>query len=379
LDESGELYGGVIVHRDVTEQRQAEAETANARRLALEAASLRNEFLSNISHELLTPLNAVLGMSQLLLDTTLAMRQREYAETIRSSGELLRDIVEDVLDFSHLSEGRFVLEENQFDPHDTLERAAGWFSGAAQKRGLRLTLVLDEGLPRRVIGDSHRLEQILTNLLSNAVKFTERGEIVMRACASTESAHDISLAFEVSDTGIGIDSDHQYKIFQPFSQVDGSASRKYGGSGLGLAICAELVRLMDGQISVKSALGQGSTFYFTAKMGLPAIATAAADANDGAGGDASQPLMVEDNLVNQKLTETQLMILGFGVDVANDGREALDAIARKDYPIVLMDWQMPKLDGYEATAEIRRRESGSGKHAIVIDDDCAYPDRSNGQ
>jgi len=125
LDESGELYGGVIVHRDVTEQRQAEAETANARRLALEAASLRNDFLSNISHELLTPLNAVLGMSQLLLDTTLAMRQREYAETIRSSGELLRDIVEDVLDFSHLSEGRFVLEENQFDPHDTLERAAG--------------------------------------------------------------------------------------------------------------------------------------------------------------------------------------------------------------------------------------------------------------
>ena len=364
--------GRPSVNRDVTLHQQAEKEMARAHTLALEAARLRTEFLSNVSHEILTPLNAIVGMSRLLLDTALDVQQREYAETLRSSGDLLREIIQDVLDFSHLSDGQFVLAESEFDPQDSMERVAAQFVGAAQRRGLKLTLELEQPLPHPMVGDSRRLEQILSNLVSNAIKFTERGEIVMRARQAGESAGGVTLMFEVCDTGIGIATDHQNSIFQPFSQIDGSASRKYGGSGLGLAISAELVRLMDGHISVESELGRGSTFRFTANMGGPGTRPtgdiAGADASDYHDGP-EQPvtiLVVEDNTVNQKLAQIQLNILGFAADVVGDGREALDAFGHKRYPVVLMDCQMPGMDGYEATAEIRRREAGSPQRTIVI-------------
>ena len=371
MDEHGQLYGGMIVFRDVTLRQQAEEEMAHAHALALETARLRTEFLSNVSHEVLTPLNGIVGMSRLLLDAGLDARQREYAETVRASGDMLRGIIEDVLDFSHLADGRFVLEESGFDPHDSMERVAAQFAGPAQRRGLKLTLGFDERLPHLVRGDSRRLEQILSNLVSNAVKFTERGEIVMRAWQSAGSADGVTLMFEVSDTGIGIAADHQNKIFQPFAQVDGSASRKHGGSGLGLAIAAELVRLMSGEMSLDSEPHRGSTFRFTASMGSPGGRPPGGSANGGNGeGGAAQPqitiLVVEDNVVNQKLTQTQLNILGFASDVVSGGREALDALALKPYPIVLMDCQMPGMDGYEATIEIRRREAGSAHRTTVI-------------
>ena len=370
-DEHGQLYGGMIVFRDVTLRQQAEEEMAHAHALALETARLRTEFLSNVSHEVLTPLNGMVGMSRLLLDSGLDAQQREYAETVRASGDMLRGIIEDVLDFSHLADGRFVLEESGFDPHDSMERVAAQFAGPAQRRGLKLTLELDERLPHLVRGDSRRLEQILSNLVSNAVKFTERGEIVMRARQSGESADGVTLMFEMRDTGIGIAADHRNKIFQPFSQVDGSASRKYGGSGLGLAISAELVRLMSGEISLESELHRGSTFRFTASMGSPGSRPSGgfANARDRNGGAVQPPitiLVVEDNEVNQKLTQTQLNILGFASDVVSDGREALDALALKPYPIVLMDCQMPGMDGYAATIELRRREAATARRTTVI-------------
>jgi two-component system, sensor histidine kinase len=255
---------------------------------------------------------------------------------------------------------------------------AAQFTRQAHKRGIRLTLELDQRLPHLVAGDSHRLEQILSNLVSNAVKFTSEGEIVMRARQSAESASDVTLLFEVSDTGIGIAADDQNRIFEPFAQVDGSTSRKYGGSGLGLAISAELARQMAGQISVESSLDRGSTFRFTAHLLKPG--SQSADSLSHAGeptsegnhpaSEANHPmttiLVAEDNPVNQKLTQAQLNILGFAADVVSDGREALDAHARKPYPIVLMDCQMPGMDGYEATAEIRRREAGLAHRTIVI-------------
>ncbi|HEY2524617.1 MAG TPA: ATP-binding protein [Candidatus Binataceae bacterium] len=377
IDQDGVLYGGLIVNRDVTPRLKAEEDMAHAYRLALDAARLRSEFLSNVSHEILTPLNGILGMTRLLLDTPLNPEQSEYTETVRASGEVLREIVADVLDFSHLSDGEFVLEEAGFDPRDSIEQVAARFAGPAQKKGLRLTLDLDEALPAPLVGDARRLEQILTNLVSNAVKFSERGEIMMRARQRDESASDAVMQFEVSDTGIGIAAEDQSRIFRPFSQVDGSASRKYGGSGLGLAISAELVRQMDGQIALESELNRGSTFRFTVRLAKPLPQLngqdhAAGDAADvgnhekqGAGTMATI-LVAEDNPVNQKLTQTQLGILGFAAHVVNDGREALDALARRRYPIVLMDCQMPGMDGYEATAEIRRREAESGQHTIVI-------------
>jgi len=341
--------------------QRAEKEVARAQDLALEAARLRTEFLSNVSHEILTPLNAIVGMSRLLLDSGLSAQQHEYAEAVRSSGDMLRSIVKDVLDFSYLADGEFVLEEGQFDPHHSMERVAALFVGQVEKAGLKLTLELDERLPHLAVGDSRRLEQILTNLVSNAVKFSERGKVMMRARQRDESANDRTLAFEVSDEGIGIAAAHQSRIFQPFAQIDGSASRKYGGSGLGLAIAAELVRQMGGKIWLESELHGGSTFHFTVQVGKPAesgqsgTVSRSEIANSGDHDrDAAQPtitiLVAEDNPVNQKLTQTQLRILGFAADVVGDGREALEALALKPYPIVLMDCQMPGTDGYEATA-----------------------------
>jgi CheY-like chemotaxis protein/anti-sigma regulatory factor (Ser/Thr protein kinase) len=251
-------------------------------------------------------------------------------------------------------------------------RVAAQFVRQAQKRGVKLTLELDEQLPHLVAGDSDRLEQILNNLVSNAVKFSNQGEIMMRARQIEESAGEVTLSFEVSDTGIGIAGDQQSAIFQPFSQVDGSTSRNYGGSGLGLAIAAQLVRQMDGQIEVESELRRGSTFRFTARLAKTGrqmsegLARAISHLGETGKPPAITVLVAEDNPVNQKLAQSQLSILGFVTDVVSGGREVLDALALKPYPIVLMDCQMPGMDGYEATAEIRRREAGSAHRTIVI-------------
>ncbi len=372
IDQDGSLRGGLVVYRDVTLRHLAEEEMARARDLALEAARLRSEFLDNMSHEILTPLNGIVGMTRLLLDAGLTAEQREYAEAVRASGQALCVIVDDVLDFSNLSQGQFVLEEDTFDPHDAMERVAAQFVRQAQKRGIKLTLELEQGLPHLVAGDSHRLEQILSNLVSNAIKFSNQGEIVMRAGQLDESANEVTLSFEVSDTGIGIAADQQSAIFQPFTQVNGSTSRNYGGSGLGLAIAAHLVREMGGQIEVESELRCGSTFRFTAHLAktIRQKAEDLAHAGSSVGGNGKPPaitvLVAEDNPVNQKLAQSQLNVLGFAADVVNDGQEALDALALKPYPIVLMDCQMPGMDGYEATAEIRRREAGSAHRTIVI-------------
>jgi CheY-like chemotaxis protein len=259
-----------------------------------------------------------------------------------------------------------------------MERVAAQFTRQAHTRGIKLTLELDERLPHLVAGDSRRLEQILSNLVSNPVKFSNEGEIIMHAGQICESAGEVTLSFEVSDNGIGIASDQQSAIFQPFSQVDGSISRNYGGSGLGLAISAELVRQMGGQIAVESSLGRGSIFRFTAHLLKPGCQSTDTLSHEGdPASEAEHPttiLVVDDYPVNQKLTQTQLKILGFGADVVSDGREALDALARKSYPIVLMDCQMPGMDGYEATAEIPAR-SGLGTSNRRHRDDCACAQR----
>ncbi|MGH7913640.1 MAG: ATP-binding protein [Candidatus Binataceae bacterium] len=372
IDENGSLYGGLVVYRDVTLLQRAEEEIARAHHLALEATRLRSEFLDNMSHEILTPLNGIVGMTQLLLDAGLTSGQREYAEAVRLSGQTLCGIVDDVLDFSNLSQGQFVLEKVTFNLHDTIEGVAAHFARLAQKRGIKLMLELDQGLPHLVVGDSRRLEQILSNLVSNAVKFSSQGEIVMRAGQIEESMEEMTLSFEVSDTGIGIAADDQRAIFQPFSQVDGSTSRNYGGSGLGLAIAAQLVRQMGGRIWVESELHSGSTFRFIARLAkinqqrVEDLARAGSLAEETGRSRAITVLVAEDNPVNQKLAQSQLNILGFAADVVNGGQEALDALAFKPYPIVLMDCQMPGMDGYEATIEIRRREAAMAHRTIVI-------------
>jgi two-component system sensor histidine kinase/response regulator len=509
--ESGALPAMLAYLTDVTERKAMEADLVAARRAAVEAARIKSEFLANMSHEIRTPLNGVIGMTGLLLDTGLSLEQREYAETARTSGEALLTVINDILDFSKIEAGKMQIETLDFELRTVVEEGADLLADQAHSKGLELATMIDLDVPLDVSGDPGRLRQILLNLVSNAVKFTSAGEVVVRAHLDLRDPEPDMVRFEVTDTGIGLSAEDQAQLFQSFSQVDASTSRKFGGTGLGLAICRQLVELMGGQIGVESQTGQGSTFWFT--LPLPAASPAprlvrhhpelkgmrvlAVDDNDtnrtilkqtlrgwgmlpttaesGAGAlvelrgaaergnpfalvildyhmegmdglalarairadpslngarlvlltssgrsdhaqnvreadiDAfltkpirqsalhnalisatgmapiSPPrtlltahgiaeeqaqhrpliLVVEDNQVSQKVAARNLEKLGYRVDVAANGVEALEAVERQSYAVVLMDCQMPEMDGYTATAEIRRREAG-GTHLPII-------------
>lgn len=514
--DDGTILGGMLVLRAISARKFAEDQVRRTRDLALEAERIRSEFLSNMSHEIRTPLNGIIGMTQLLLGTELSPEQREYAETVQLSTDLLFGMVNDLLDFSNLAAGKVVLQQVDFDLEQVVETAVGLFGEHARRSGVELILDVDDDVPRLLRGDPARLQQVLVNLISNAVKFTECGEIVVRLIRQAESAAIASVCCEVHDTGIGIAPDARRLLFHPFSPIDGSTTRKRGGSGLGLAICAQLVERMGGSIEVESEPGRGSVFRFTMKLqkqrpyagraadsrtglehlrllviednatlgaslckrltawgiqadpaadgaeGLELLRTRVAAATPydaaivdlhtpgaegaglmraikddpaigrtwviaarssaaaapggaqhrtradiwlarpirpsqllqtlnelsartpgnhaGAGGDgvaagAARPahqaerlvrvLVVEDNAINQKLALNQLRKLGYVADAVDNGPAALDMIAQGSYGAVLMDCQMPRMDGYATTGEIRRRESGR-RHTIVI-------------
>ncbi|MEY2570076.1 MAG: two-component system, sensor histidine kinase and response regulator [Acidimicrobiaceae bacterium] len=369
-DGRGGVAGWVGTLADISAEANAQAVLAEARDKANEASQLKSDFLANMSHEIRTPMNGVIGMTSLLLETDLDVQQRDFAETVRTSGEALMTIIDDILDFSKIEAGMLEVESLDFAVRAIVGDVVKLLEGSAKDKGLDLSSVVDPSVPTVVRGDPGRLRQVLTNLVGNAVKFTKAGSIVVRVAADRDAAGEVVVRFAVTDTGEGIAPDKLQTVFEPFVQADTSTSRTYGGTGLGLAISSELVALMGGDCGVDSELAVGSTFWFTilvkATAGRPRAAVAA-----GPNVVASDPvrggrlLLVEDNEINQRVAVAMLTGAGYDVDTVPNGRAAVDAHARTRYDAILMDCQMPELNGYEATASVRATE-GTERHTPII-------------
>jgi len=358
---------GLDITSDVALRRAKEA--------AEESTRAKGIFLATMSHELRTPMNGVLGCTQLLKDTSLTDQQRELIETMHRSADALLTLVNDILDFSKIEAGKMTLEVADVNLRSLICDVTTLTEGLASKKGLTVSVQIDSDVPEEFRGDPIRLRQILFNLVGNAIKFTERGRVTVTVSLKqgrTEGSDSVVLQWRIQDTGIGMTPEQQARLFQAYAQADASTTRKFGGTGLGLMICHQLVQLMGGAITVESSIGRGSTFAYTTNL-LPAIhrdASASSLGTDqrsvGEQGGSLRVLVADDNEINQVVACKFLQKLGCHVEIARTGREAVEAITRTVYDVVLMDCEMPEMDGYEATREVRRREEGTPSHLPIM-------------
>jgi PAS domain S-box-containing protein len=380
------------------ERKNEELESALV--TAREATQLKSRFLANMSHEIRTPMNGVLGMTDFLLGTSLTAEQQEFAGSIKKSADALLTLINDILDLSRIEAGKLRLDRLPFSLAATIEESSSLFALQARTKGLDFSSAVSGDLPDMLAGDAGRVRQVLTNLIGNAVKFTDSGRIDVEAEMVHPTEDGFLVRLTVRDTGIGIPTEQLSRLFESFTQGDGSSTRKYGGTGLGLSISKQLVELMGGELGVESRLGEGSRFWFTASFGKAAIVAPAAQPKraipvpvapapaapatpaapkvpipstkpasvppqkSNGGPRKLQVLLAEDNEINQRIALRLLEKLGLGADAVENGRAAVEALAQKNYDLVLMDCMMPEMDGFEATAVIRNRERGKGHTPI---------------